>query len=213
MKLEQQREPLEKRWRNYFVNVEKEKQSRQPSQSRQVGTKIVQPSPEIAKKIIKQIWQAIFQKSRERGGEEDPDQLKLPLTMLEPKRGELKKIQPYVSGLTSKQRRKKYLADFGRKPFYIDIRKWLDDNFTGDVYTGPDLVKWGFCLADQSNLPIQRIKPWERVKYPWIFQDTLESTMRSWNYSMARKLGLVDPTMTNKEIAKAEKERQQRPVY
>ena len=97
-----------------------------------------------------------------------------------------KKIQPLPSGLTREERRKKYLKDFGRPPFYIDTRKWLKDNFKEDVYIGPDLTEYGFDIEGQ------KIKPWEQIKYRYIFIDDLERHLRSWNFAMARKLGLIE---------------------
>jgi hypothetical protein len=98
----------------------------------------------------------------------------------------MKKIRPLITGLTPEERQRMYREDFGKPPFYLDTRKWLDANFEGNIYVGPDLSKYGFSIEGQ------KIKPWETVKYPYIFVSDLEGHMRSWNYAMARKLGLAE---------------------
>ena len=41
-----------------------------------------------------------------------------------------------LGNLTDKEKRKKYISDFGHPPFFIDTKKWLEANFDGDVYKG-----------------------------------------------------------------------------
>ena len=181
---EQPREPEtpEKIWRDYFANVERERQAR-------AATPTAATTPKV-KDLVKQIWQAIFHK----GGKGDIDVAKL------------RKIHPTAAGLTPKERRRKYISDFGRPPFYTNVKKWLDDNFEGyEIYIGPNLIEWGFALRDKSGYPVQKIKPFQRVKYPWIFQNNLESNMRDWNYALGRKFGYIDPSVTTKELEKARK--------
>jgi hypothetical protein len=122
----------------------------------------------------------------------------------------LRKIHPTAAGLTPKERRRKYISDFGRPPFYTNVKKWLDNNFDEDIYIGPNLIEWGFTLRD-SGWPIQKIKHWERIKDHWAFQNNLESNMRDWNYAMARKLGLIEPSVTTKELEKARKRGELKP--
>ena len=98
----------------------------------------------------------------------------------------MKKIRPLITGLTPEERQRMYREDFGKPPFYLDTRKWLDANFEGNIYVGPDLSKYGF------QIEYQKIKPWEKIKYPYLFVSDLEGHMRSWNYAMARKLGLAE---------------------
>jgi hypothetical protein len=135
---------------------------------------------EKLKDLVKKVWQKV--KKGKEGEIEDPNQLKLDL----PSDVSQKKIQPMIPGLTFKEKRKKYLSDFSKPPFFTNTRKWLDANFEGNIYVGPDLTKYGFMLSGY-----QKIKPWEKVKYPYLFVTELEDQMRSWNFAMAKKLGLT----------------------
>jgi hypothetical protein len=151
------------------------------------------PDSEQLKHLIQKIWgKVVSPKKRKKGEVEDPNQLNLGLNLppeqpSTPDVKSLKRIQPLIPGLTTKEKRKKYLSDFSKPPFFTDTRKWLDANFEGNIYVGPDLSEYGFKLGGD-----QKIKPWEKVKYSYIFMTDMEKHMRSWNFAMARKLGLID---------------------
>ena len=144
------------------------------------------------KRLIQTIWGKVASKGKKKGQTDDPNQMKLalglPSTPFEPKVTKpLKHIQPTIPGLTPKERRKKYLSDFSQPPFYTNTSKWLADNFRSDYYIGPDLTKYGFHLGGS-----QKIKAWEKIKYPYQFVTNMEDYMQSWNYALARKLKVVD---------------------
>jgi hypothetical protein len=90
------------------------------------------------------------------------------------------------AGWWTKERLQKYFAASGLRPSYTDVGKWMRDNFTGDIYTGPDLTEYGFRLTRHGGSTIQQIKPWERIEHHWIFQDNLENNMESWNRAMTK---------------------------
>ena len=93
--------------------------------------------------------------------------------------------------------------EFSSPPFYSDPIKWRKENFDGGrecsdreigveddddpiIYKGPDLSEYGFNLAGE------KIRPGEEIKHKYTFLMRMEDHMQSWNFALARKLGLVD---------------------
>lgn len=93
--------------------------------------------------------------------------------------------------------------EFSSPPFYSDPKKWRKDNFDGGqeysereiwhadkndpiIYKGPDLSNYGFTINEQE------IKPSQIVASPYNFVRHLKDYMTSWNYALARKLGLTE---------------------
>ena len=56
-----------------------------------------------------------------------------------------------------------------------------------EMFIKADLSKYGFRVGEGI-----KIKPGEKIKYKYIFLSDLEGHMRSWNYALARKLGVTD---------------------